>query len=70
MYLVFYSPLACDAPVYRKKTYKVPKSREYLKEVLALPMHEKMNLFQVNFVIKNILSREILLIIPIGEKSV
>jgi len=51
---VFYSPLACDAPVYKKKFYKVPKSRKYLKEFLALPMHEKMNLTQVNFVIKNI----------------
>ena len=51
---VFYSPLACDAPVYKKKYYKVPKSRKYLKEVLALPMHEKMNISQVKFVIKNI----------------
>ena len=51
---IFYSPLACDAPVYKKKFYKIPKSRKYLKEVLALPMHEKMNLSQVNFVIKNI----------------
>ena len=51
---VFYSPLACDAPIYRKKFYKVPKSRKFLKEVLALPMHEKMSLSQANFVVKNI----------------
>ena len=39
---IFYSPLACDAPVYKIKKIKVQQSRKYLKEVLALPMHEKL----------------------------
>jgi dTDP-4-amino-4,6-dideoxygalactose transaminase len=51
---VFYSPLACDAPVYKKKIIMVPKSRKYLKESLALPLHEKMKISQVNYVLKNI----------------
>ena len=51
---VFYSPLACDAPVYKKRKVKVPKSRKFLQEALALPLHEKMSKSQVNFVVKNI----------------
>jgi len=51
---VFYSPLACDAPVYKKKKIAVPKSRKYLEESLALPLHEKMKISQVNYVLENI----------------
>ena len=51
---VLYSPLACDAPVYKKTKIKIPRSRKYLEESLALPLHEKMKISQVNYVLKNI----------------
>ena len=51
---IFYSPLACDAPVYKKRKVKVYNSRKYLKEALALPMHEKLNYRQIRYVVKNV----------------
>ena len=53
---VFYSPLVCDAAVYKDKKIKldVPKARNLLKQSLSIPLHEKMTIKQTEYVIENI----------------
>jgi len=50
---IFYSPLVCDAPIYRQSA-DVPTARKMLKKALALPMHENLTLDQVSFVVDKI----------------
>ena len=48
---VVYSPLACDADVYKKRSQEhLPVSRRLLRESLSIPLHEKMSNRQVDFV--------------------
>ena len=53
---VIYSPLACDAKVY-KETSKaaVPVARRLMKQSISIPLHEKMTLEQAEYVVSNIL---------------
>lgn len=52
---VFYSPLACDAAVYKyTKRTSVPKARRLLDKSISIPMHEKMTFEQANYVVKTI----------------
>ncbi len=52
---VFYSPLISDAKIYKNcKKYDLKNSKKILKEVIALPFHENLNLKQIRYVIKQI----------------
>tara|TARA_Y100001935_G_C17311792_1_gene517217 strand:- start:28317 stop:29420 length:1104 start_codon:yes stop_codon:yes gene_type:complete len=51
---IFYSPLICDTKVFRNTKSKVPNSRKLLKRSLSIPLHEKMNYDQVDYVIETI----------------
>ena len=52
---VFYSPLLCDAKIYKKsKKYDLSNSYNTLSKILALPFHESLNLNQIKFVVKQI----------------
>ena len=50
---IFYSPLACDAPIFKNK-YKdqVPVSRGLLKKSISLPLHENLKIKEVDYIIK------------------
>ena len=50
---VFYSPLVCDARVYRGKKNKInfPVARNLLKQSISVPLHEKMTINQAEYVI-------------------
>jgi dTDP-3-amino-2,3,6-trideoxy-4-keto-D-glucose/dTDP-3-amino-3,4,6-trideoxy-alpha-D-glucose/dTDP-2,6-dideoxy-D-kanosamine transaminase len=48
---IVYSPLACDAAPYKtSQRLHLPVSRRLLREVLSIPLHEKMLLSQAEFV--------------------
>jgi dTDP-4-amino-4,6-dideoxygalactose transaminase len=53
---VFYSPLACDATVYKDKINKIniPVARRLLSQSLSVPLHEKMTIKQAEYVISTI----------------
>ena len=52
---VFYSPLVSDAKIYKNcKKYTLKNSKKILKEILALPFHENLNLRQIKYVVKQI----------------
>ena len=52
---VFYSPLVCDASVYKNDgKIKVPIARRLLNQSISIPLHEKMTFKQVDYVINNI----------------
>jgi len=52
---IFYSPLVCDATVYKSQFKpKLPVARRLLKKSLSIPMHENMTMEQAEFVIKKI----------------
>jgi dTDP-4-amino-4,6-dideoxygalactose transaminase len=50
---VFYSPLVCDAKVYRNSLNKIniPVARRLLNQSLSIPLHEKMTMKQTKYVI-------------------
>ena len=51
----FYSPLTPNAAVYRRKNQKTfPMARKLERQMLALPLHEKLSDAQVDFVINKI----------------
>ena len=52
---IFYSPLICDAPLYKSKKNKtIRNARKISKEIIALPMHESLSFKQINYVVKQI----------------
>ena len=52
---VIYSPLACDAKVYKETCKKaVPVARRLLNQSISIPLHEKMTIKQAEYVIKEI----------------
>ncbi|MDA9625118.1 DegT/DnrJ/EryC1/StrS family aminotransferase [Candidatus Pelagibacter bacterium] len=52
---IFYSPLIPDAPINRNlKKKKLENSRKLLKQALALPLHENLEINQIQYVVKNI----------------
>ena len=55
---VFYSPLVCDAKVYRNSLNKIniPVARRLLNQSLSIPLHEKMTMKQTKYVIDTIYS--------------
>ena len=49
---IFYSPLVCDATVYKSKVKpKLPVARRMLKKSLSIPMHENMTMDQTEYVV-------------------
>lgn len=52
---VFYSPLVCDAKVY-KETYdsSLPVARNLRKQSISIPLHEKMTLKQAEYVVEKV----------------
>jgi len=49
---IFYSPLVCDATVYKSKVKpKLPVARRMLKKSLSIPMHENMTMDQAEYVV-------------------
>jgi len=49
---IFYSPLVCDANVYKSQVKpKLPVARRLLKNSLSIPMHENMTMDQAEYVI-------------------
>jgi len=49
---IFYSPLVCDAAVYKSQFKpKLPVARRLLKKSLSIPMHENMTMDQAEYVI-------------------
>jgi len=49
---LFYSPLVCDAPVYKSQVKpKLPVARRLLKKSLSIPMHENMTMDQAEYVV-------------------
>ena len=52
---IFYSPLACDAPILKKYKYKhLINSRKKIKESLSIPLHENLIDSEVDFIVNNI----------------
>jgi len=52
---IFYSPLACDAPIFKNHSYKhLVNSRKKIKESLSIPLHENLKDIEVNYIINNI----------------
>jgi len=51
---IFYSPLVCDAKVYKKDRVKVPNARKLLKQSMSIPLHEKMTIEQTKYVIRTV----------------
>tara|TARA_Y100000590_G_scaffold419021_1_gene520394 strand:+ start:1653 stop:2762 length:1110 start_codon:yes stop_codon:yes gene_type:complete len=51
---IFYSPLACDAPIFKKNYFKVSNARKLLKKSLSIPLHENLTENQVEFIVKKI----------------
>ena len=52
---LFYSPLACDAAVYKGTSKpKLPVARRLLKQSISVPLHENITLKQAEYVTKNI----------------
>lgn len=52
---LFYSPLACDAAVYKRTSKpKVPVARRLLKQNISIPLHENMTLKQAEYVVESI----------------
>ena len=52
---VFYSPLACDAEVYKNTNrINVPVARSLLNQSISIPLHEKMTFEQANYVVNTI----------------
>jgi dTDP-4-amino-4,6-dideoxygalactose transaminase len=53
---VFYSPLVCDAKVFKNsfKNIKIPAARRLLNQSLSIPLHEKMTIKQTKYVIDTI----------------
>ena len=47
---IFYSPLASEAPVFKGKysKIKIPNAKKQLKRSLSIPLHEKMNMNQID----------------------
>ena len=55
---VFYSPLVCDAKVFRNSinNINIPVARRLLNQSLSIPLHEKMTIKQAEYVINTIYS--------------
>ena len=55
---VFYSPLVCDAKVYKNSfsNINIPMARRLLNQSLSIPLHEKMTIKQAEYVIDTIYS--------------
>jgi len=54
---IFYSPLTCDAPIYRNHIKpELPVARRLLKKSIAIPMHENMSIEQAKYVVEEIKS--------------
>ena len=53
---VFYSPLVCEAKVYRNSfnNLNIPVARRLLNQSLSIPLHEKMTIKQTEYVIDTI----------------
>jgi len=51
---IFYSPLVCDAKVYKKNKVNVPNARKLLKQSISIPLHEKMTIEQAKYVIYSV----------------
>lgn len=52
---LFYSPLVCDAAVYRRISKpNLPVARRLLRQSLSVPLHENMTVKQAEYVIDNI----------------
>ena len=51
---IFYSPLACDAPIFKKEKFNVYNARKILNKSLSIPLHENLNEEQINFIIEKI----------------
>ena len=53
---VFYSPLVCEAKVYRNSfsNLNLPVARRLLNQSLSIPLHEKMTIKQTEHVIDTI----------------
>ncbi len=52
---IFYSPLICDAPLFKlKNKNNIKKARKISNEIIALPMHESLSVSQIKYVIKQI----------------
>ena len=52
---IFYSPLICDAPLFKsKKNTNIKNARKFSEETIALPMHESLSFQQINYVVKQI----------------
>jgi len=52
---IFYSPLTCDAAIYKNKVkLKLPVARKLLKRSISIPMHENMTMEQAEYVIESI----------------
>ncbi|OUV61114.1 MAG: hypothetical protein CBC82_07170 [Cellvibrionales bacterium TMED122] len=50
---IFYSPLACDAPIFKSKHKgQVPISRKLLNKSISLPLHENLKMREVDYIIK------------------
>ena len=53
---IWYSPLTCDAAVYRNGTNKlnVPIARRLLRQSISIPLHENMTMEQAEYVVEQI----------------
>ena len=52
---VFYSPLVSNTRIYKNsKKYDLKNAKKILKEIIALPFHESLNLKQIKYVVKQI----------------
>ena len=51
---IFYSPLVCDAPVYKDLKADVPNARRLMKNCLSIPLHEKLSFSQAEYVVDQI----------------
>jgi len=51
---IFYSPLVCDAPIYKEFKADVPNARKLMKNCLSIPLHEKLSFSQAEYVVDQI----------------
>ena len=52
---IFYSPLTCDAAIYKNKVkLNLPNARKLLKKSLSIPLHENMTMKQAKYVVESI----------------
>ena len=52
---IFYSPLACDAPIFKKISNKnLSNSRKLVNNSLSIPLHEGLRVSEINYIINNI----------------